>query len=178
YMPLQDKISGAQVEINKKNSMLTDVKEQVSKLEKLEKDIVRMEVDLEQSLEQLPAGDEIADLLKQISDNGRSSGLEIRRFERGTENINSSYDLVAEVPIALAIQGGFHRVAMFFDQISQMDRIVHVKNIDIEIEEESIDSVSLLVEGSIIAFRQLTPEEVKKKEEKKKKNKKRRGKRK
>jgi type IV pilus assembly protein PilO len=127
-------------------------------------------------MEQLPKGEEIADLLKQISDNGRSSGLEIRKFERKKENINSSYDLVAEVPIEISVQGSFHRIAMFFDQISQMNRIVHVKNIEISIEDDDsgAEVVPLLVEGDIVAFRLLTPVELKAKEELEKKRKKKR----
>ena len=80
---------------------------------------------------------------------------------------SSTNEFVAEVPITLVVQGTFHQVAMFFDRLSKMDRIVHVKNIDIEIAEEENTNVSLLVEGSAITFRFLTDEERDRKKEEK-----------
>merc|ERR1712138_99595 len=107
----------------------------------------------------LPQGTEIPDLIRTISETGRKVGLEVKKFEPKQEVASSTNDFVAEVPITLAVQGTFHQVAMFFDRLSKMDRIVHVKNIDIEIEEEENTNVSLLVEGSAITFRFLTDEE-------------------
>ena len=174
--PSQDNMVRIEQKIQEHTAKLEETKSKVDTLEGLQGEIAELKVLLEESMEQLPKGEEIADLLKQISDNGRSSGLEIRKFERKKENINSEYDLVAEVPIELSVQGSFHRIAMFFDQISQMSRIVHVKNIEISIEDEGngTEVVPLLVEGDIIAFRLLTPAEVKAKEELAKKRKKKR----
>ena len=165
-----------EMKIQEHTAKLEETKSKVDTLEGLQGEIAELKVLLEESMEQLPKGEDIADLLKQISDNGRSSGLEIRKFERKRENISSEYDLVAEVPIELSVQGSFHRIAMFFDQISQMNRIVHVKNIEISIEDEGsgTEVVPLLVEGDIIAFRLLTPAEIKTKEELAKKRKKKR----
>jgi type IV pilus assembly protein PilO len=174
--PSQENMVRIEKKIAEHNEKLKETDDKVSTLDGLQVEIAELKVLLEESMEQLPKGEEIADLLKQISDNGRSSGLEIRKFERKKENINSSYDLVAEVPIELSVQGSFHRIAMFFDQISQMNRIVHVKNIEISIEdnESGTEVVPLLVEGDIVAFRLLTPDEIKKKEEIEKKRKKKR----
>jgi type IV pilus assembly protein PilO len=174
--PSQENMVRIEKKIAEHNEKLKETDDKVSTLDGLQVEIAELKVLLEESMEQLPKGEEIADLLKQISDNGRSSGLEIRKFERKKENINSSYDLVAEVPIELSVQGSFHRIAMFFDQISQTNRIVHVKNIEISIEdnESGTEVVPLLVEGDIVAFRLLTPDEIKKKEEIEKKRKKKR----
>jgi type IV pilus assembly protein PilO len=174
--PSQDNMVLIEGKIAEHRAKLDETDEKVSTLEGLQVEIAELKVLLEESMEQLPKGEEIADLLKQISDNGRSSGLEIRKFERKKENINSSYDLVAEVPIEISVQGSFHRIAMFFDQISQMNRIVHVKNIEISIEDDDsgAEVVPLLVEGDIVAFRLLTPVELKAKEELEKKRKKKR----
>jgi|GEM_PF-1172306 len=176
YFASQDEIKRLDTLIAEHNGKLEQTEDQVSTLDGLQDEIAELKVLLDESMEQLPKGEEIADLLKQISDNGRSSGLEIRKFDRKKENLDSSYDLVAEVPIELSVQGSFHRIAMFFDQISQMNRIVHVKNIEISIDdsEDTSEVVTLLVEGDIVAFRLLTPEEIKEKEEKAKKKKKRR----
>ena len=80
--------------------------------------------------------------------------------------------MVAEVPIELAVQGSFHRIANFFDEISRMPRIIHVKNIVISLEESTPEAAPLLVEGDIVAFRLLTEEERKKRDELRKKRKK------
>ena len=175
FAPTVEKISSMEVQVKESEGKLRDATDQVSSLEQLQAEIKELEELLKESMEQLPKGDEIADLLKQISDYGRSSGLEIRKFERKQENLNSAYEMVAEVPIELSVQGSFHRVAMFFDQISQMSRIVHVKNINISLidSEKGQEAIGLEVEGDIIAFRLLTEAERKEKEAMNKKRRKR-----
>ena len=101
----------------------------------------------------------IPDLLKEISEKGRKSGLEIKKFEPGDEMDVSNNDYVKQLPITMSVEGGFHEIAIFFDKISAMERIVHVKNIDISIEEENQNDVSLTVEGKVVTFRFLNEAE-------------------
>jgi type IV pilus assembly protein PilO len=127
---------------------------------------------------------DIPDLLKDISEKGRKSGLEIKKFEPGEEADVPNNNYVKQLPIVMSVEGGFHEVAIFFDKLSSMERIVHVKNITIQIEKETPSDVSLTVEGKVVTFRFLNDDEKSEiaekqaQEAKRKKRKKKKGKKK
>ena len=157
--PNQDLRGNLENQIRNKRQDLSMADEQAGTKEELKKKAQDLTSQLKLAQKELPQGTEIPDLIRTISETGRKVGLEIKKFEPKQEVASGTNDFVAEVPITLAVQGTFHQVAMFFDRLSKMDRIVHVKNIDIEIAEEENTNVSLLVEGSAITFRFLTDEE-------------------
>ena len=159
FSPNQEQRGSLVSQIKTKRQDLNMVQNQVGTKEELKKEAQDLTSELRLAQKELPQGTEIPDLIRTISETGRKVGLEIKKFEPKQEISSSTNDFVAEVPITLAVQGTFHQVAMFFDRLSKMDRIVHVKNIDIEIAEEENTNVSLLVEGSAITFRFLTDEE-------------------
>ena len=170
--PNQDLRNNLENQIRNKKQDLSMADEQAGTKEELEKKAQDLTSQLKLAQKELPQGTEIPDLIRTISETGRKVGLEIKKFEPKPEVASGTNDFVAEVPITLAVQGTFHQVAMFFDRLSKMDRIVHVKNIDIEIAEEENTNVSLLVEGSAITFRFLTDEERERKKNSQKKGRK------
>lgn len=143
------------------------IKNKVGSIADLEAESVQLKMLLDDAKEALPEGKEIPELIGEISERGRKVGLEISKFNPLGESYSDTNTFVAEVPISLAVEGSFHDVAIFFDRLSDMDRIVHVKNIDIGIEEEELGRTKLLVEGTAITFRFLSDEE---REERTKKN--------
>ena len=169
YFPMKTKIADLTVQAADKENDLELVKDKVKTLDDLKRQSTSLKVELDMAQKELPQGTEIPELIKTISETGRKSGLEIRKFQPMQESKSLTNDFVAEVPIALAVEGTFHQVAIFFDRLSKMDRIVHVKDIDIQIEQEDSSSVSLLVEGSAITFRFLSDEERQRNNKKKKK---------
>ncbi len=113
--------------------------------------------DLKVALKELPNDREIPGLLKSISTLGKKVGLEVRRFQPMPEVVR---EYVAEVPVALEVEGSYHEVAMFFDRLSKMNRIVYVQDIEMGKPEERGGNVVLLVEGNVVTFRFLTDEEI------------------
>jgi type IV pilus assembly protein PilO len=116
----------------------------------------QLQADLTQALKELPNQREIPGLLKGISTTGKKVGLEVRQF-RPLVEIMCEY--VAEVPVELEVGGSFHEVAMFFDRLSDMNRIVYVKDIQMGAPEERGGKVYLTVTGKAVTFRFLTKEE-------------------
>ena len=39
--------------------------------------------------------------------------------------------LHAEVPVEMAVRGGYHQIALFFDKVRHLDRIVNIANMSI-----------------------------------------------
>ena len=152
YGDYQNQISTLQGDLNL-------VQRQVGSLNDLKTESTKLQLQLNDAKRALPAGKEIPALIANISERGRKVGLEISKFNPLPENYDSGNEFVAEVPISLAVEGSFHDVAIFFDKLSDMDRIVHVKNIDMSITTEDAGRTKLLVEGKAITFRFLSDDE-------------------
>lgn len=114
---------------------------------------------LKQALRELPNDREIPDLLKRISNVGKKAGLEIRKFQPLPEVMAEYY---AEVPVALEVVGSYHEVAMFFDRLSKLGRIVSVQDVEMKNPEDRSGKVYLEVTGNAVTYRFLTDEEIKK----------------
>ncbi|MBW2592372.1 MAG: type 4a pilus biogenesis protein PilO [Deltaproteobacteria bacterium] len=74
----------------------------------------------------LPEKKEIPSLLANISRSGQDSGLKFLLFQPEKE---SKKDFYAEIPISIKVIGNYHNVAIFFDRVSSLSRIVNIKNI-------------------------------------------------
>lgn len=171
--PSFSKMEEYQQQVQSKQSDLDLVKSQVGSIADLQVESGRLKKMLDNAKEALPEGKEIPELIGEISERGRKVGLEISKFNPLGESYSTTNSFVAEVPISLAVEGSFHDVAIFFDKLSHMDRIVHIKNIDMTIEDEEAGRTKLLVEGSAITFRFLSDEEREERSKKKGKGKRR-----
>lgn len=85
------------------------------------------EAEFELARKALPENKEIPSLLANISLSGQDSGLKFLLFQPEKE---TQKDFYAEIPISIKVIGGYHNVAIFFDRVSSLSRIVNIKNID------------------------------------------------
>jgi type IV pilus assembly protein PilO len=170
------------VEIEKSEGRILALEKERAKLqtqlkdrEKTQAEIREVEGRFNEVKAQLPEQKEIPELLRQVSNLGRDSGLEVSLFRQKPEIL---HDLYAEVPVEMAVRGGYHQIALFFDKVRHLDRIVNVS--DISVKNPQVIDEQMLVEASFFAttYRFLSEEEreriAKEKEgaEKKKKGKK------
>lgn len=75
----------------------------------------------------LPEKKDIPRLLSNISSSGKDAGLEFLLFKPTPE---ARKEFFAEIPIQMKVSGPFHNVAVFFDKISKLSRIVNIKALD------------------------------------------------
>ncbi len=75
----------------------------------------------------LPEKKDIPRLLSDISSSGKDAGLEFLLFKPLPE---APKEFFAEIPIQMNVSGPFHNVAVFFDKISKLSRIVNIKTLN------------------------------------------------
>ncbi len=124
-----------------------------------EADLEELTADLKQALKELPNDREIPGLLSEIDALARKSGLEVRKFQPLPEAMHEYY---ADVPVQIVMEGGFHEVAIFFDRVGKMGRIVSVEDIHLTDPIEGVSEVNLTVEGKVVTYRFLTEDELEK----------------
>ena len=153
YSPKQKTISVLESQRQELQSKKSVVEQRAANREEFERELEELTLQLRQALRQLPDDREIPDLLSRISTIARRIGLEIHRFLPEDEIIHEYH---AEVPVELELKGSFHEVAMFFDRLSKLSRIVYVQDITMESPVETSGKVIVTVTGRLTTFRFLS----------------------
>lgn len=150
YQTMQQELAnlqGRQLELQRK---LSEVRSVAANIGAFEEEIDDLEFRLDDALKQLPNTKELEVLLTDISNLGKTAGVEITSFVRKEEVV---HDFYAEVPIAIELEGSYHDIGMFFDLMARLPRIVNMGSINIRVKRESEDGTYLSVKGLATTFR-------------------------
>jgi len=136
-----------ELELNRK---LSEVRAVAANIAAFEAEIADLEIKLKTALRQLPNEKELEVLLTDISNLGKTAGVEIKSFKRSEEVV---HDFYAEVPIQIELEGEFHDIAHFFDLMSKLPRIVNMGALSIAVADENEEGTVLSVKGTATTFR-------------------------
>jgi len=126
YWPKFAEIGKLEKELKKLEKQLNTAKRNAASLKKFQAKMQEAEAQFKEAMRALPEKEEIPSLLTSISKSGQDVGLEFLLFEPKPEIIKEFY---AEIPVAINVKGGYHDLAVFFDKVARLSRIVNVKDI-------------------------------------------------
>ena len=140
YRGYSEKLGVQQGILTKKQQELNEQLVILADLPKFRKETEEMKNKRQKALEQLPNEKDIDKLLEDISSLAVESGLEILLFKPQQEVRKNFY---AEIPVELKLSGGYHDLALFYDKIASLPRIVNVSELLIEKAQE-VDGRNIL----------------------------------
>ncbi|MCB0319752.1 MAG: type 4a pilus biogenesis protein PilO [Bdellovibrionales bacterium] len=97
-------------------------------LTKVREEVKALDEKLAVALQELPNKQETSQLLASISDLARDAGLEVELFSEKGENYKEFY---GQKSVALTVNGSFHQIATFFDEVGQLSRIVNINGVSL-----------------------------------------------
>src|SRR3989442_502880 len=95
-------------------------------------------------------------LLKQLSDFGTRIGLDLKLWRPGARAEDSS-KLFVRLPVDVEMSGGYHTLALFFDRISKLPRIINVNKIKMGGGKEERGRLSVQTSFQVTAFASPAP---------------------
>ncbi|MFQ5950122.1 MAG: type 4a pilus biogenesis protein PilO [Nitrospiria bacterium] len=150
-IPKNSEIDRLEGEIARLNNEINIHLIKVRKLVLLKKENMALKLQLTALKEQLPPEAEVEVLLKQISDLGGRTGLDFKLWRPAAKKKNPS-GLYVEIPVNIEVAGGYHSLAVFFDKISKLSRIVNVSNIRMTSPKAERDNIVIQTSFSATAF--------------------------
>jgi len=129
--PMEQEMEGLRAQQRKLDLDLAEKSEIAQNLNERRREMDVLEQKLAEALTELPENKDVEELLAQINDIGKKSGLEISRVEPGPETVGGG-DFFARIPIKMAVSGNYQEIAMFLQEVSTMRRIVNVNNIKLD----------------------------------------------
>lgn len=140
---------GHSEELDRRNEVLTKKQHELDEqrvvladLPRFKKETEEMKEKRQEALKQLPNKKDIDKLLQDISFHAVESGLEILLFKPQPEIRKNFY---AEIPVDVKLSGTYHDLAIFFDKIANLSRIVNISNLAIDkAKVKGMDDINVL----------------------------------
>lgn len=126
FSPTNDKLANLENQKTSLEQKLKRVKKRARNKARLRQELNETIAVFEETAKLLPKEQEIPQLLKDISALGRNAGLDFLAFKPGQDRPKDFY---AEIPVNINVNGPYHNLGLFLDQVSKLDRIVTVDNI-------------------------------------------------
>ena len=126
YLPKAEEINETEQEIAQLEQKLNQAMVRAKQLEALEKEHALVDSQFKEALKLLPDSKEIPSLLTTLSRLGAEASLDIRYVRLQQDRPRDFY---MEIPVSLEVSGPYHNVAVFFDKVGRMERIVNILNV-------------------------------------------------
>lgn len=125
-------------------------------LKKFTEEVKELDIKFKFALQELPNEREIPDLLATVSGLIRDAGLQPLLFKPNAEIHREFY---AEVPVSISVEGTFHQVATFFDEVGQLPRIININQITVRDPVSGDKQVNIKADCIATTFRYLDESE-------------------
>lgn len=119
-------------------------------LQQYRKEKEQLEQQLAKALTELPEEANIDALVQSLYEIGVKSGLSITNIEPKGESKAQFY---AEIPLAMTVVGNYHEIAVFFDAVGKLKRIVNISGIRMGAPKFKNEKVLVEAKYTATAFR-------------------------
>jgi len=126
FLPKISNITALKKEHTTLETRLATAKAKANRLKYFQAKLKDAELEFKIVMKKLPEKKEIPALLSSVSQSGRDAGLEFLLFQPEPEQ---NKDFYAEIPVSIKVTGNYHNVALFFDKVARLSRIVNIDNI-------------------------------------------------
>ena len=116
---LEKKLKGMQTTVSQNRAV-------EASLPKFEAEHAKLDQELAKALTQLPSSDEIPRLLENMEAIGNKASVEFKKLKLSKEVPRGFY---VEVPVDLDLYGSYHDLAVFFDRLSNLPRIINISKL-------------------------------------------------
>jgi len=156
FYPQYTRLDAMAPQLKQLEQQLANARAAASQIEKFRQEMKAAEQDFNVTRNALPDKEEIPMLLTSVSQFGHDAGLEFVLFEPKPE---VSRDFYAEIPVSVMVSGSYHNVGMFFDKVSNLHRIVNIKDIkmapakDIKMAPSAKDPTRLITSCIAVTYK-------------------------
>lgn len=134
YWPNLDLLRQKKAEIGGLERQVRELRTVAANMKRFQEEAAKLREELKLAITQLPTSKEIPSLLSNISQMGKDSGLEFLLFKPTAE---VSKEFYAEIPVEIKVKGTYNNVAIFFDKVGKLPRIVNISEVAMDNAKEA-----------------------------------------
>ena len=166
YLENQKELKRQRAEMETLANQVQQLRVIAANIKRFQAEAAKLREELNTAMAQLPTSKEIPSLLANVSNLGKEAGLEFLLF-KPTPEVNREF--YAEIPVEMRVRGSYSDVAVFFDKVGRLPRIVNISGVAMDGAKEKQGKWELVTSCTATTFKFIDrePEEKKGKEEKK-----------
>ncbi|MDH4266739.1 MAG: type 4a pilus biogenesis protein PilO [Deltaproteobacteria bacterium] len=134
YLPKSEVLEKKVAEMGRLETQVRELRIIAANMKRFQAEAAKLKEELTLAIAQLPTSKEIPSLLANVSNLGKEAGLDFLLFRPVPEVIREFY---AEIPVEIKVKGTYNNVAIFFDKVGKMPRIVNIAGVTMEGAKES-----------------------------------------
>lgn len=150
YLPTSAEIGKKKADISKLEMQLRELRTIAANMKRFQAESAKLREELELAMAQLPTSKEIPSLLANVSNLGKEAGLEFLLFRPAPE---VSREFYAEIPVEIKVKGTYNEVAIFFDKVGKLPRIVNISGVSMEGAKEVSDRWEITTSCTATTFK-------------------------
>jgi type IV pilus assembly protein PilO len=152
--PVQDTIDQREVQLATIRHDIDKGLETARGLPEFRRKVAALQTDLDRLRSKLPDEKDVADLLRRIQGMATQSSLTIRGFAPRAVTTKQMY---AEWPIGLQLDGTYHNLGAFLEQVSKFPRIINVTSIHIKAKNSATSGDTITADCVATTFVLIEP---------------------
>lgn len=126
-----------------------------SQLARLKEEQRRLEQRLDSLFVTLPQGDRMSVVLNVLQRHANRTGVTLRHVQ---PQARIRYETWEELPVDIALAGGYHSIAGFLDRIERSKYLLRVERIGLETEDMLSDTLQTQIRLNLVTLRERRPE--------------------
>jgi type IV pilus assembly protein PilO len=126
--PMRDEIAAQEAKLSELQTKIQEGRAAKQELPKFREEVRQLELELDKLLRILPARRNTPDLMRRIRSLAEQGDFSLKRFTPGQL---ADKEFFSEWPIAIAVDGTYHNLALFFDRISRFSRIINIEDLTV-----------------------------------------------
>ncbi len=151
YLPNKKIISNLDADIQKNESEISKSQLMESKLPELKAENVTLQQELKLATDKLPSPSEGAGVPDAIKKAAMGSGLTVKSVQAGANNTGPG-GLYIETPVNVQVNGGYHDLGKFMEQLDNMTRMLTVAELDISSGQVRGKKMDLPIKFTVLAY--------------------------
>ncbi len=126
--PRKKEIKRQEVELAELQRQIQEGEAAKRQLPRFREEVRKLELELDRLLRVLPARRNTPELLRRIRTLTEEGDFNLKRFTPG--NLIDR-DFYSEWPIAISVDGSYHKLALFFDRVGRFSRIINIEKLKV-----------------------------------------------
>lgn len=154
--PMQEEIEQQEVRIAELEKKIIEGRAAKAQLPRFRQKVQDLELELDKLLRILPARRNTPELLRRIRALAEQGDFGFNRFTPGGFVEREFY---SEWPIKIDLTGDYHNLAMFYDRVSRLSRIINIENLVIQARPRGEETISASFTAKTFVYKEPEPDE-------------------
>lgn len=150
-------------EIEQQETRIADLEKKIiegraakAQLPRFREQVRALELELDKLLRILPARRNTPELLRRVRALAEQGDFGFRRFTPGGFVEREFY---SEWPIKIDLTGDYHNLAMFFDRVSRLSRIINIEDLLIQARPQGEETITATFTAKTFVYKETEPDE-------------------